>query len=42
MTVSAPFATDRSARSKVMSSTNAKNTAAASVTHMGNVGERQI
>ena len=42
MTVSAPLATDLSARSSVMSSRIAKNPAAASVSHIGNDGERQI
>jgi hypothetical protein len=40
MTVSAPFATDFSARSKVMSTMTAKNPAAANVSHIGNVGVR--
>jgi len=41
MTVSAPLATDFSARNNVMSATIAKNPAAASVSHIGKVGERQ-
>src|SRR3954453_21345773 len=42
ITVSAPFATERSARSKVTSRTSAKKPAAASVSHIGKAGERQI
>ena len=42
MTVSAPLATDLSARSSVISRIRAKKPAAASVTHIGNSGERQI
>src|SRR3954452_22648442 len=42
ITVKAPLATDRSARSKVISRMSAKNPAAASVSHIGNVGERHI
>ena len=37
----APFATDFSARSKVMSRTSAKNTAAAKVSHIGKAGDRE-
>src|SRR6201991_1967911 len=42
ITVNAPLATDRSARSSVISRISAKKPAAASVSHIGNVGERQI
>src|SRR5215470_18910667 len=42
MTVSAPFATDFSARSSVIRTTSPKNAAAASVSHIGNAGERHI
>jgi hypothetical protein len=42
ITVSAPLATDFSARSSVMSSRIAKNPAAANVSHIGNCGERQM
>ena len=41
MTAKAPFATDFSARTSVKSRMIAKNPAAASVSHIGNVGERQ-
>ena len=41
MTVKAPFATDFSARSNVSSTINPKKQAAASVSHIGKVGERQ-
>src|SRR5689334_1949727 len=42
MTVSAPLATDFSARTIVISIRIAKNPAAASVSHIGNDGERQM
>ena len=42
MTVRAPLATDLSARNIVISMMSAKNPAAASVSHIGNDGERQI
>jgi hypothetical protein len=42
MIVSAPFATDFSARSKVIRAMTPKNPAAATVSHIGNAGERQI
>src|SRR3954470_14008076 len=42
ITVSAPLATDLSARSSVISRISAKKPAAAKVSHTGNVGERQI
>src|SRR5579864_8433501 len=42
MTVSAPLATDFSARSSVISRINPKKPAAASVIHIGKAGERQI
>src|ERR1700742_5170613 len=42
ITVRAPFATDLSARSSVMSRIKAKKPAAASVAHIGNSGDRQI
>ncbi len=42
MTVSAPLATDFSARNSVIRTMIPKNPAAASVSHIGNVGERQI
>ena len=42
MTVSAPLATDFSARNSVIRRIRAKNPAAASVTHIGNDGERQM
>ncbi len=42
MTVSAPFATDFSARNSVNRTIMPKNPAAASVSHIGKVGERQI
>nr|GAJ35860.1 hypothetical protein BDOA9_0150700 [Bradyrhizobium sp. DOA9] len=42
MTVSAPLATDLSARSSATSRINPKNPAAASVIHVGKAGERQI
>ena len=42
MTVSAPLATDFSARNSVISTMIPKNPAAASVSHIGNVGERQM
>jgi hypothetical protein len=42
MTVSAPFATDFSARNSVMIAITAKNPAAANVSHIGNPGERHI
>ena len=42
ITVSAPLATDFSARSSVIKRTNAKNPAAASVSHIGKVGDRQM
>ncbi len=41
MTASMPLATDFSARNTVMSTMIAKNPAAASVSHIGKVGERQ-
>ena len=41
-TVSAPLATDFSARNSVTRTMIPKNPAAASVSHIGNVGERQI
>ena len=41
ITVSAPLATDRSARNSVTSRTSAKNPAAANVSHIGKVAERQ-
>jgi hypothetical protein len=41
MIVNAPFAADLSARSIVISTTNPKNPAAASVTHIGKAGERK-
>lgn len=41
ITVSAPLATDFSARKRVISRTSAKKTPAASVTHIGNAGECQ-
>jgi hypothetical protein len=41
ITVNAPLATDFSARSSVRRRMMAKNPAAASVSHIGNVGERQ-
>jgi hypothetical protein len=41
MTVNAPLATDFSARNSVIRTRIAKNPAAASVSHIGNVGERQ-
>ena len=42
ITVNAPLATDFSARSSVISRISAKKPAAANVSHIGNVGERQI
>ena len=42
ITVNAPLATDLSARSSVISRISAKKPAAARVSHIGNVGERQI
>src|ERR1700722_9958650 len=42
ITVSAPLATDFSARNSVTSTMIPKNPAAASVSHIGNAGERQI
>ena len=42
MTVSAPLATDFSARNSVIRTMIPKNPAAASVSHIGKVGERQI
>ena len=42
MTVSAPLATDFSARSSVIRTISPKNPAAASVSHIGKVGERQM
>ena len=42
MTVSAPLATDFSARNSVMRTISPKNPAAANVSHIGNVGERQM
>ena len=42
ITVRAPFATDFSARSSVMSKISAKKPAAASVAHIGNSGELQM
>ena len=42
ITVSAPLATDFSARNSVIRTMIPKNPAAASVSHIGNVGERQI
>ena len=42
MTVSAPLATDFSARNSVISTMSPKNPAAASVSHIGKFGERQI
>src|ERR1044071_532899 len=42
ITVSAPLATDLSARTSVISIRIAKNPAAASVSHIGNDGERQM
>jgi hypothetical protein len=42
ITVNAPLATDLSARSNVISRISAKKPAAAKVSHIGNVGERQI
>ena len=42
ITVSAPFATDFSARTSVTSNRMAKNPAAASVAHIGNEGECQM
>src|SRR5262249_34941908 len=42
MTVSAPFATDFSARNSVIMTTIPKKAAAASVTHIGKAGERQM
>src|SRR5262249_42948612 len=41
MTVSAPFATDFSARHNVTMPITPKNAAAGRVSHIGNVGERQ-
>ena len=41
ITVSAPLATDFSARNSVMSTMTPKNPAAANVSHIGKVGERQ-
>jgi hypothetical protein len=41
ITVSAPFATDFSARNSVRSTMIPKNPAAANVNHTGKVGERQ-
>ena len=41
MTVSAPLATDFSARNSVRSTIIPKNPAAANVSHIGKVGERQ-
>src|ERR1700679_821765 len=41
ITVSAPLATDFSARNSVMRTMTAKNPAAANVSHIGKVGERQ-
>ena len=41
ITVSAPLATDFSARSSVMRATTPKNPAAANVSHIGKAGERQ-
>ena len=42
MTVSAPFATDFSARNSVNRTTRAKKPAAANVSHVGKACERQI
>src|SRR4051812_7489430 len=42
ITVKAPLAIDRSARSKVIRRMSAKKPAAAKVSHIGNVDERQI
>ena len=42
MTVNAPLATDFSARKSVISAMTAKKPAAATVSHIGNVGERHI
>ena len=42
MTVSAPLATDLSARSSVIRRISPKKPAAASVIHIGKAGERQI
>ena len=42
MTVSAPLATDFSARNSVIRTMIPKNPAAASVSHIGKAGERQI
>ena len=42
MTVSAPLATDFSARNSVTRTMIPKNPAAASVSHIGKVGERQM
>ena len=42
MTASAPLATDFSARNSAIKTMIAKNAAAASVSHIGNAGERQI
>jgi len=42
MTVSAPLATDFSARNSVIRRITPKNPAAASVSHIGKVGERQM
>src|SRR3954462_8114240 len=42
ITVNAPLATDLSARSSVINRMSAKKPAAAKVSHIGNVGERQI
>lgn len=41
VTASAPLATERSARSTMTRNTMAKNAAAASVSHIGRVGDRQ-
>lgn len=41
ITVNAPLATERSARKTMTRNTMAKNAAAASVSHIGNVGDRQ-
>ena len=42
MTANAPLATDLSARSSVIRTMIPKNAAAASVSHIGKFGERQI
>lgn len=41
ITASAPLATERSARSTITRNTMVKNAAAASVSHIGKVGDRQ-